>query len=208
MTPVARSSRTTCHMSLRSSTSTPAVGSSRNRIVGSCASALAISRRRFMPPDSVMILLSFLVPQRQRLQHLLDVGGVGRLAEEAAAERDGVPYGLEGVGGQLLRDEADHGAHAAVVASDVAAVDRHRARRGIDDAADDGDERRLAGAVGAEQREDLAAADVEVDILQGLEARSVRLRQVFDGDDGCHAAGMAARCCYGKVADMRPMSRR
>ena len=47
-------------MSLRSSTSTPAVGSSRNRICGSCESALAISTRRFMPPDSVMIMLSFL----------------------------------------------------------------------------------------------------------------------------------------------------
>ena len=47
-------------MSWRSSTSTPAVGSSRNRIRGSCESALAISTRRFMPPESVMIWLSFL----------------------------------------------------------------------------------------------------------------------------------------------------
>ena len=47
-------------MSWRSSTSTPAVGSSRNRIVGSCDSAFAISTRRFMPPDSVMIFASFL----------------------------------------------------------------------------------------------------------------------------------------------------
>jgi hypothetical protein len=33
----------------------------------------------------------------------------------------------------------------------------------VDDAADDADQRGLAGAVGAEQREDLAAADVQVD---------------------------------------------
>ena len=58
VTPEARSARTISHMSLRSSTSTPAVGSSRNRICGSCDSALAIITRRFMPPDSVMILLS------------------------------------------------------------------------------------------------------------------------------------------------------
>ena len=60
MTPEACRLRTTSHMPLRSSTSTPAVGSSRNRICGSCDSALAIITRRFMPPDSVTILLSFL----------------------------------------------------------------------------------------------------------------------------------------------------
>ena len=57
VTPEARSVRTTCHISWRSSTSTPAVGSSRNNTCGSCTSALAIITRRFMPPDSVTILL-------------------------------------------------------------------------------------------------------------------------------------------------------
>jgi hypothetical protein len=47
-------------MSCLSSTSTPAVGSSRKRICGSCERALAIITRRFMPPDNVLILLSFL----------------------------------------------------------------------------------------------------------------------------------------------------
>ena len=42
-------------MSRRSSTSTPAVGSSRKRISGSCDSALAIITRRFIPPERVMI---------------------------------------------------------------------------------------------------------------------------------------------------------
>ncbi len=42
-------------MSRRSSTSTPAVGSSRNRISGSCERALAIITRRFMPPERFMI---------------------------------------------------------------------------------------------------------------------------------------------------------
>ena len=50
-----------------------------------------------------------------------------------------------------------------------------RARAGVDDAADDADQRRLAGAVGAEQREDLAAPDLEVDVLERLEARGVGL---------------------------------
>src|SRR5438477_3236817 len=60
VTPAARSDRTISHMSLRSSTSTPAVGSSRNRICGSCESAFAIRTRRFVPPDNVKILLSLL----------------------------------------------------------------------------------------------------------------------------------------------------
>ena len=55
---------------------------------------------------------------------------------------------------------------------------------GVDDAADDADQRGLAGAVGPEQREDLAAPDVEVDVLQRLEARGIGLGQVGDGDDG------------------------
>jgi hypothetical protein len=56
-------------------------------------------------------------------------------------------------------------ARRAEVADDVVAVGDHRAA-GVDDAADDADQRGLAGAVGAEQREDLAALDVEVDALQ------------------------------------------
>src|SRR3954452_16803046 len=45
-TPDARRRRTKRQKSWRSSTSTPAVGSSRNRICGSCARALAIRTRR------------------------------------------------------------------------------------------------------------------------------------------------------------------
>jgi hypothetical protein len=86
--------------------------------------------------------------------------GFGRLAEQAAAERHRRPHRFEGVGGQFLRHQADQRARGAVVGDDVVAVDRTRARAGIDDAADDADQRGLAGAVGAEQGEDLAAADV------------------------------------------------
>ena len=69
-------------------------------------------------------LAVLLVPQRQVLQHLLDVRGVGRLAEQAAAETDGGPHRLERVGGQLLRHQADQRARRAIVADDVVAVDR------------------------------------------------------------------------------------
>ena len=54
---------------------------------------------------------------------------------------------------------------------------------GVTMPADDADQRRLAGAVRAEQREDLALVDVEVDRLQRLHARRIGLAQAADGDD-------------------------
>ena len=131
-------------------------------------------------------LLILLVPQRHVLEHLLDERRIVRLAEQPAAEGAGRPHRLEGVGGQFLRHQADHGARGAVVADVVVAVHRHRAGGRIDDAADDADQRGLAGAVRPEQRENLAAPDLQVDALQRLEARGVGLRKISDGDDGLH----------------------
>src|SRR5208283_233243 len=70
---------------------------------------------------------------------------------------------------------------------DVVAVDRDRAAARLDDAADDVDQRRLAGAVGAEQGENLAAADLEIDGLERDQTRCVGLRQVFYADCRKHA---------------------
>ncbi len=77
---------------------------------------------------------------------------------------------FERVGMEFLRDEADERARGAVVGDDVMAIDGHLAGRGIDDAADDADQRRLAGPVRAEQRKDFAALDVEVDGFERLKA--------------------------------------
>mmetsp|Transcript_27334 Transcript_27334/g.50109 ORF Transcript_27334/g.50109 Transcript_27334/m.50109 type:complete len:88 (-) Transcript_27334:359-622(-) len=60
VTPCSFSAATTSHISLRSSTSTPAVGSSKNRTRGSWLSALAINTLRFIPPDSSITRESFL----------------------------------------------------------------------------------------------------------------------------------------------------
>ena len=173
-------------MSLRSSTSTPAVGSSRNRICGSWLQRLGdqhaplhAARQRH---DAVVLL----VPQRQRAQDFLDIGRVVRLVEQAAAEIHRRPHALEGVGVQLLRHQADQRARGAVVLDDVVAVDRDRALRRIENAADDADQRGLAGAVRAEQREDLAAPDLEIDRFQRLETGRVGLGQIGDGNDGWH----------------------
>src|SRR5690606_22134373 len=54
-------------------------------------------------------------------------------------------------------------------------------------AADDADERGLAGAVGPQQSEDLAAVHLEVDVPERGEARSVGLAESLDRYDGRQA---------------------
>ncbi|MDT4876086.1 hypothetical protein FQZ97_1115020 [compost metagenome] len=90
---------------------------------------------------------------------------------------------------QFLRHQADGGACGAVVAHRVVAVGHHRAFGGVDHAADDADQRGLAGAVGAEQGQDFAAADVQVDPLEGLEAAGVGLADAANGHDGRRVGG-------------------
>src|SRR6266852_1547513 len=130
VTPEACSVRTTSHMPLRNSTSTPAVGSSRNRICGSCDSAFAIITWRFM------------------------------------------------------RHKSDQRARRAIFLVDIVAIDGDVAFARIGDAADDADQRGLAGAVRPEQRKNLAALDFQVDAIQRLEAGAIDLRQIGDGNDG------------------------
>src|SRR5206468_4554740 len=104
-------------------------------------------------------------------------------------EGNGIPHRFEGIGGQLLRHEADHGARGAVVPDDVVTIDLDRPVARIDDSADDADQRRLPRAVGAEQREDLSAADAQVDVLERPQAGSVRFGEVRDGDAGLNWKG-------------------
>ena len=144
--------------------------------LGDQHAALHAARQR---PDHVV----FLLPQRQLLQHFLDVGGLGSEAEQAAAERDRRPHRFEGVGRQFLRHEPDEGARGAPIADDVVAVDFDGPGARLDYPADRADERRFARAIGAQQRENLAAADFEVDVLQRLEAGGVDLAETSDGDD-------------------------
>ena len=143
-----------------------------------------------MPPDSVMILLSRLSHSDSSRSTFSRCAGSGGLPNRPRLKRTVAHTRLERVGRQLLRHQADLAARGAVVAHDVVAVGEHRAGAGVDDAADDADQRGLAGAVGPEQREDLAAADVEVDVLERLEARGVGLADVADRDDG---GGVARR---------------
>src|ERR1700733_11629781 len=101
------------------------------------------------------------------------MSGVFRLAEQAAAETHRSPYRLESVGVQFLRHESDHGARRPRIADDIVAADRDVAGAQIIDAANDADQRGLAGAVRSEQREDLALLDLQIDVLQRLEAGAI-----------------------------------
>jgi hypothetical protein len=132
---------------------------------------------------------------------------IARLAEQAAAEADGPPNALEGIGVQLLRHQPDQRARRAVVLDDVVAVNRDLAGRGNQDAADDADQRGLAGAVGAEQREDLAALDVEIDIVERPEPGRVAFRQMFDGNDRRHGCCGYSRLCVAAPAPAMVSSR-
>ena len=67
-----------------------------------------------------------------------------------------------------------------VVGGDVFAVDLNRARRRIDDAADDADQRRFAGAVGAEQGENLALLYFKIDVLKSRKAGGVSFGKIGD----------------------------
>jgi hypothetical protein len=138
-----------------------------------------------MPPDSVMILLSFL-SHSEFLQDLLDISRVGRFAEQATAEADRRPHRLERVGVELLRHDADLGPCCAIIGYDIVTVGNDRPFARIDDAADDADQRRLAGAVRPEQGENLALVYLKVDVGERLETRRIGLGQVFDRNDRLH----------------------
>jgi len=84
---------------------------------------------------------------------------------------------------QLLRHQADERARGAVIAPNVVTVRDYRSRRGGDNAADDVDQRRLARAIGAEERENLALANFKVDLFQRLQAGGVGLGEIRDGKD-------------------------
>src|SRR5690606_31277574 len=78
----------------------------------------------------------------------------------------------------------DLGACSTVLPHDVMSVSQHYARAWRDDAADDADERGLAGSVRSQEREDLALADLEIDRLQSLKPGGVDLRDIRNRNGG------------------------
>jgi hypothetical protein len=92
---------------------------------------------------------------------------------EVVAEREILVHDLDPEPSRVLR-AVD--AHDLTVEEDLAAVDRVDARDGLD-------QRRLAGAVVADERHHLAVADLEVDVRQRLDG-SERLGDVAELEGG------------------------
>ena len=101
-----------------------------------------------------------------------------RQAEELAVDIDVLPSGEIEIRGERLRDDADILAHLARMTRDVEAGDERLAAARRYQRREHPHHGRLAGAVGAEQSEDLAATDLEVDLVDGGESAEA-LSQVF-----------------------------
>ena len=124
------------------------------------------------------------VPQGQVAENALNDCRGGFPPEKPTAETYRVPDRLECVGGQFLGYQSDHCPRLAVIAHNVETARGHAAGGRVHDAADDTDQRCLAGAVGSEQCEDFAALDDEVDVRQRGEPARVGLRKSGNGDGG------------------------
>src|SRR3546814_9451966 len=90
----------------------------------------------------------------------------------------------EGIEQDLLRDDAYRDLGVARMLVDVEAPDRGGAAALVNEAGEDVDQGRLAGAVRAEQAENLSARNVEADPVQRALAAGVGFLKVVDADRG------------------------
>ena len=131
----------------------PRTGSSSTRTSGDPISARASTTRCSSPPDSSESWRSPSLPAPTSAEHALDLLGLGappELDEARDGERDGA------IDLEALRHVADDQPRLAPDGSLVGRLEtqQHPHQRG------------LAGTVGADQRQDLALGDVDVDALQ------------------------------------------
>src|SRR5204862_3317448 len=104
----------------------------------------------------------------------------------------------------VLEHDAEALADFGLVRGGVQAVELERATRGAQQRGEHLDGRRLAGAVGAEEREDLAGLDVEGDVVDGGDGAE-RPDDVLDADDGVSGHGsLRARMIAGAPAFVNP----
>src|SRR5947209_6286964 len=112
-----------------------------------------------------------------------DLVGVARVRIQRREVHERLSHADVAVDAGLLQDDPDALAQRPCPAGRVEAQDAHLPAGAVAIALEDLHRRRLAGAVGAEQAEDLAAADLEGDPAHGLDA-VVGLPQVVDLDGG------------------------
>ena len=146
-------------------------GSSSSSTLGSTASARAIATRCFCPPDSSSIRRSAVAGQRDQLQHLRDPApALGRgHAADLEPEADVLLHRHQREEGEVLEDQR----RRPLVRADAAHATGHpggcRLRVGLDEARDHAQDGRLPAARGAEEAEELALLDREVEIAHRRE---------------------------------------
>jgi hypothetical protein len=120
-------------------------------------------------------------------------GGLGAHAEQPAVEVQVLPDGELAVQGVLLGDDPAELLGQRGVGRDVDAGDERPARGRDHAGGEDAGRGGLAGAVRAEEAEDLTGADVEVELVHRGEVRAlVDLGQVHGVDDGVRVGRF---CC-------------
>ncbi len=155
------------------------------------------------------------VEGREQLLGPLPCDGPGQPVRAGLAD-DLVPAALLVPGGVALPDVPDRAAYGALLAHDVVPRDLGRARRRGDERGQHAQRRRLAGAVGSEEGDQLAVGHLEVEPADGLDRLLVtreRLGECLRPDHRTgavcgHAAtlgGLAVRSCplSGRVPDTR-----
>ena len=163
--PRSRRSTIVSHRNRRDWGSRPVVGSSRISRRGSCISARAIISRWAMPARVVVHVIVLATTEAEAGQQL--PRPLAALAPPGAEVRGVEGQVLERGQGAVevgqLRHRRDSQLRRHRVHAHVDAVDEHAAAGGPHPRGDRADRRRLAGAVGAEQAEDLALEHLEVD---------------------------------------------
>ncbi len=135
-----------------------------------------------LPARERLHLRVALLGQADEVDHLVDVARVPVVAGEDPVH---LAHGQDGPELGLLQDDADPLPERPLAAAGVEAEHGDLAAVALPVALEDLDRRRLAGAVRAEQAEDLAGRDLEVDPAHRLDA-VVRLAQAADGDRARH----------------------
>jgi hypothetical protein len=110
----------------------------------------------------------------------------GLAVPQPCHEHEVLPAGEDLVDGGELPGEADRPPHLRRVRDHVEAVDAERASVEAEERREDAHDGGLAGPVGAEQREDGARWDVEVDVAEDLQVLE-GLPQSVDADRGGRA---------------------
>ncbi len=166
VTPSAFISCTSSHSWRRSSTSTPAVGSSSTSTGGCMHQRLGDQQPPFHAARQRARIGAGLVLQMHRAQDFHAAAqGLGDAIEPRLVLQH-LEGGEEGVEHHFLRDDADRALGVAQIGVDVETPDRGAARGFQHQAGQDVDQRRFARAIGAEQAEDAALGYIEADAAQ------------------------------------------